>query len=318
MDRVSSNGKFVRNLLRLAILFLLVSSIYVANSSRESTVFLYFLPILLILATAISGYIVLNNYLVSSSDSSLLLMLVLFLGLVYPDSVYRLKEGIVSLLLLWSVLLHIMFGVEGKGYGKLFISYLLLSVSILMMPQLFWLLPLFFLMSLFYKGSNSRLPIVMLGGVATPLLYYLGSLFIRDKGLNIGEMASCFTGSILDIHLYNPVTPLSLRSISVLVIFLIIILLLIYLFFSNRKQKIKIALTYNVTSVVIIALVVLGLLFWGDDIYILYALLYPYIGIIMFNYIKNTNSKRSAETLLTLFISLIIVLRIIGDLLPSL
>lgn len=309
MRKESSGERAINVVMTVVMLFLVISAFFIAGSHDNILIRDHIISVLLIVVTAVSVYIMFNNYLFSSS-TLMLPLLTLFLAFLSPESIFRYKEGIISLILLWTLFLHVMYGVGEKGYGVLFISYILMSIAVLLLPQLVWLIPLSFLLAVYYKGFNARLLVVMAGGLLTPVLYYLGFLFITGRGAELKMISDSFFRSMTDISLYNPVKYFSPESIVMYIILIITLLSLIYVFVNNKKQNIRVANALNSISGLIIILIIIAFLFWGADIYILHTLVYPSIAMVAYNYFRNNIAKKWVRIILYVFILSIFIVRV--------
>ena len=297
-------------LLMIAVLFFFVSNFFLIDTDiKHNTLFAYIASIVLVFGITVSVYLIVEHYFLFPSHSMLLPILTLFLLSLFPELLYQYKTNMVSLLLVWVLYFSLRFTIGERGFGALFISFGLLAIVAFIVPQLIWLIPVFFFLLLYYADFNPRVPVVMLGGFLTPVIYLTAYGFIEEEKMSIGVLRDFFTPAFQITASF----PFSVFSMEILMLSVILAAFLIaggYVIAKNRKQRVKVTLALNMTLFTAVALLVIIFLFYMGNPKLSFVLAAPYISILLFNLFKSSMSKKMTRVVCYLLIILTILIRI--------
>lgn len=258
----------------------------------------------------VSLYYINDSFFLVSKDSSILPMIYLLLVFSYPQAVYFSYYHVAALLFLWGLYYNVRLAVEeDKKINSLFLSTLLFSSVILIVPQFIWFVAIVFFTNITASKMNffRYLP-VCLAGFLMPFLYYFSIQYLFFD-FSFCEFSDTFTSALTTMSF-------DFGQIKIGFIFMIgmivILALRSFFFIMRHKSDFSTSSSKSFSRGFYLAVIVLIIYFiyFSSINPMIQLIVYIPVSVMIFAFLTNVEKKTEASLSLTLLLLSIFVGRI--------
>lgn len=308
----NGSGLLSSGIIPILVLILLVGAFFTPGIESHwlSPVLSSILAIASLTCICISLYYINGSFFLISGNSLALPALYLLLVLSYPQAVYFSYYHIAALLFLWGYYFNIIFIVEReKQMSSLFLSTLILSSIVLIIPQFIWIIAALWIFDIVYSKMNFfRYTAIYLAAFLIPFIYYFSINYLFFD-LDFVSVLTEFSSALTNVSIaFEPMTVSHIFMVGMIAI--VVIRSVLFLFSHRREFNATSSRSYSRGALMTFLILLLDLLYFSSIDHSIQIIFFIPISVIIFAFFNNVEKKTRANVLLILLLLSIIVGRI--------